>query len=283
MFLSKKLIFGQRFYKINTFGYNINVKQKNTSIPVIEYTDELKDDFSEQKPCKSWRGLYTYYRRDPFYQLCRFFWCRLIGTPVAWTHAKLRFRWRVVNRQVFRQARDSSYFIYGNHTQNFFDASMCKIIAPKDAYVIVNERNIMMPGIGWLARRLGALPIIPDLANTKRFIQAIDQIVADKKPILIYPEAHIWPYYTGIRPFVANSFRYPVKYQVPAFCFTNTYHQRGNKVQIITYVDGPFYPNPELDHQAQIQDLRDRVYAQMVKRSQASTYQKIIYRKKEAK
>lgn len=95
---------------------------------MIEYTDELKDDFSDQKPCKSWRGLYTYYRRDPFYQLCRFFWCRLIGTPVAWTHAKLRFRWRVVNRQAFRQARNSSYFIYGNHTQNFFDASMCKII-----------------------------------------------------------------------------------------------------------------------------------------------------------
>lgn len=259
------------------------MKQEPEPVPVIEYTDELNDDFGNQEPCRRWQKPYTYYRRDPFYKLCRFFWCRLVGTSVAWTHAKFRFRWRVINKKAFRQARKTSYFIYGNHTQEFFDAAMCKIIAPKDAYVIVNERNITMPGIGWLARRLGALPIIPDLTNTKRFVKAIDQIVEDKKPILIYPEAHIWPYYTGIRPFVANSFRYPVKYNVPAFCFTNTYHKRGKKVQIITYVDGPFYPNTELDHQAQIQDLRDRVYAKMVERSQANTYTKIMYRKKEQK
>ncbi len=248
---------------------------------VIEYCDELNDDFSETKSTKSWGRPYTYYRRNPFYKLHHFFWCRMIGTPVAWCHAKFRFRWKIVNKKAFKQVKKSSYFIYGNHTQNFFDAAMCKIIAPKDSYVIVNESNITLPGIGWLARRLGALPILPDMANTKKFIKAIDDIVADKKPILIYPEAHIWPYYTGIRPFVATSFRYPVKYNVPAFCFTNTYHKHKNKIKIVTYVDGPFYPNRELDHKTQIQDLRDRIYAQMVARSQMSTYQKIIYRKKE--
>ena len=248
---------------------------------VIEYSNELTDDFSNDSPYRPWRGLYTYYRRDPFYKLHHFFWCRMLGTPIAWTHAKVRFGWKVINKKAFRLAKKTSYFIYGNHTQNFFDAAMCKVIAPHDAYVIVNERNIMMPGIGWLARRLGALPILPDVENTKRFVRAIDQIVTDKKPILIYPEAHIWPYYTEIRPFVETSFRYPVKYNVPAFCFTNTYHQRGKKVKIITYVDGPFYPNPELDRQTQIKDLRDRIYAQMVARSRENTYQKIIYKKKE--
>ena len=248
---------------------------------IIEYTDELNDDFGNLQPSKAWQGLYTYYRRDPFYKFHHFFWCRVLGTPIAYLHAKVRFGWRVVNKKAFRQAQKTSYFIYGNHTQNFFDAAMCKIIAPKDSYVIVDADNIMLPGVGWLARRLGALPTLPDMANTKRFVRAIDQIVADKKPILIYPEAHIWPYYTGIRPFAATSFRYPVKYNVPAFCFTNTYHQRGKKIKIITYVDGPFYPNPDLDRAAQIQDLRDRIYAQMVTRAQTSTYQKIIYQKKE--
>ena len=247
---------------------------------VIEYSDVLNDEFGNPLPGKPWQGLYTYYRRNPFWRLHRWFWCRLLGKHIAWGHAKIRFKWRVVNRQAFRQVK-TGYFIYGNHTQNFFDAAMPKIIAPKDSYVVVDAKNLTMPGVGWLVRRLGALPLLPDLANNKRLVTAIDQIVADRKPILIYPEAHIWPYYTGIRPFPATSFRYPVKYNVPAFCFTNTYHRRGKKVQIITYVDGPFYPNPDLDRTAAIQDLRDRVYAQMVARSQANTYQKIIYRQKE--
>ena len=248
---------------------------------MIEYSDELQDDFGGLTATKVWQRPYTYYRRNPFYRLHHWFWCRVIGTPVAWLHAKLHFGWRVVNKKAFRQAKKTGYFIYGNHTQNFFDAAMCKIIAPKDSYIIVSAGNLTLPGgLGWLVRRLGALPVLPDLTNTKRFVQAIDQIMADRKPIMIYPEAHIWPYYTGIRPFPATSFRYPVKYQVPAFCVTNTYHQRGKKVRIITYVDGPFYPNPDLDRQAQIQDLRDRIYAQMVTRSQLSTYQHIIYRQK---
>ena len=58
---------------------------------------------------------------------------------------------------------------------------------------------------------------------------AIDQIVADKKTILIYPEAHIWPYYTKIRPFPSTSFRYPIKFNVPSFSITTTYQKVGKR------------------------------------------------------
>lgn len=81
---------------------------------------------------------------------------------------------------------------------------------------------------------------------------------------------------------MSTSFRYPVKYDVPAFCFTNTYHKRKNgKVQIITYIDGPFYPNKEMPSKERIQDLRDRVYNTMVERSKLSDYEFIKYIKKE--
>lgn len=65
---------------------------------------------------------------------------------------------------------------------------------------------------------------------------------------MIYPEAHIWPFYTGIRPFPDTSFRYPVQQKLPVFCLTNTYQRRGKShiPQIVTYLDGPFYPDAEL-------------------------------------
>lgn len=250
---------------------------------VIAYENELTDEFSGAPAVtKPAPRHYCYYRRDWFYRLHHWFWHRILGKPIAWLHAKLRFGWRVVNRQAFKQVKKQGYFIYGNHTQNFFDAAMAKIISPRDAYVLVSPNNLNNPALGFLVRRLGGLPLFNDYAHTKKLITALDQLVADHKPVLIYPEAHIWPYYTGIRPFTAASFRYPVKYQVPAFCFTNTYQKKGKKLRIVTYVDGPFYPNPDLDPAAQRQDLRDRVYAQMVARSQNSNYTKIIYRKKES-
>lgn len=43
---------------------------------------------------------------------------------------------------------------------------------------------------------------------------------------MIYPEAHIWPYYNGIRPFPDTAFAYPVREQVPAVGVVVVYRQR---------------------------------------------------------
>ena len=71
----------------------------------------------------------------------------------------------------------------------------------------------------------------------KNFINAIETHLNRKHPITIYPEAHIWPYYTKIRPFRDVSFRYPIQYKKPTFCMTNTYQSYGknrDKVKIVS-------------------------------------------------
>ena len=104
-----------------------------------------------------------------------------------------------------------------------------------------------------------------------------------KSSITIYPEAHIWPYYTKIRPFKDVSFKYPVQLNVPAFCFTNTYQSYGknnDKIKIVTYIDGPFYSNKELPQKQSQKELRDRIYNCMVERSKNSNIEHIKYIKK---
>ena len=99
--------------------------------------------------------------------------------------------------------------------------------------------------------------------------------------ITIYPEAHIWPYYTKIRPFKSVSFKYPVEMKKPVFCITNTYQKRGkdkDKVRIVSYIDGPFYPDENLETvREQKEDLRNRVYETMVKKSRNSNIEIIKY------
>ena len=96
---------------------------------------------------------------------------------------------------------------------------------------------------------------------------------------MIYPEAHIWPFYTKIRPFADSSFRYPIQYGCPVFCFTNTYQKRrfSKTPRIVTYVDGPFFPNENLDRKEKQADLRNRVYEAMCERSKMNNVELIKY------
>ena len=127
-------------------------------------------------------------------------------------------------------------------------------------------------------------PLPDDKAAYANFTRAIEQRITEGKAVVIYPEAHIWPYYTGIRPFTDTSFHYPVKFNTPVFCFTNTYRKRrfGKKPRIVTCVDGPFFPNEELPQKQRRKDLRDRVYNAMLTRAQASDCVTIQYIKKES-
>ena len=59
------------------------------------------------------------------------------------------------------------------------------------------------------------LPIPDDIDNLKRLKDAIRTLVNKNEVILIYPEAHIWPYYTKIRNFKDVSFTYPAEFNKP--------------------------------------------------------------------
>ena len=86
--------------------------------------------------------------------------------------------------------------------------------------------------------------------------------------ISVYPEAHIWPYYSKIRNFVSTSFKYPVKFNKPVFSFTTTYKERkGRRPKITVYIDGPFYPNKNLNTKKAQEELRNVVYDKMCERA----------------
>ena len=116
----------------------------------------------------------------------------------------------------------------------------------------------------------------------KHFLDEIAKKIEQDKCVMIYPEAHIWPYYTKIRPFTDASFRYPVQLKCPVMCFTNTYQKRkhGQKPRIVTYIDGPFYQDESLKGKARKEALRNQVYDAMVERSKLNTIELAKYIKK---
>jgi len=84
---------------------------------------------------------------------------------------------------------------------------------------------------------------------------------------MIYPEAHIWPYYNGIRPFPDTAFAYPVREQVPAVGVVVVYRQRKLLRFLppcITVVVGePVYPDASLPPRSARRALHQKVYTFM--------------------
>ena len=140
-----------------------------------------------------------------------------------------------------------------------------------------------MPVLGRITPYLGALPLPSNLKAMRNFKEAIHTRIRQGNVMVIYPEAHIWPYYTGIRDFHATSMKYPVELDTPSFAMTTTSRKRrfGNKPRTVTYLDGPFYPDQNLPPRARTQALRDQIYDAMVRRSQENDCEYIRYRKKE--
>jgi 1-acyl-sn-glycerol-3-phosphate acyltransferase len=252
---------------------------------IIYYSDELNDEFAFDtiKPRVIGKD-YVYVYHSLFKKFTRLFWYRIIAFPAAKLYLKLHFHHKMVNREVFKDVKGTAFFMYGNHTHNMCDALIPTMISfPASVYVIVNANNVSMPVLGKITPSLGAIPLPDDRESTKNFLDCIGERVKEKRCITIYPEAHIWPYYTKIRPFPSTSFRYPVQYNVPCVCFTNVYKKRKfSKVpQIVTYADGPFYPDKNLSAKDQREDLRNRVYAAMTERAKLNTAEIIKYVKKE--
>lgn len=252
---------------------------------IIYYNDELNDEFSKAKIVPKLIDEKYRYNHGQLWECVSCFMQNFLSMPIKILYSKIVFKINYIGKEKLKKYKDSGYFVYVNHTQPFADTFIPSLaIFSKRNFFIANPENVSMKFLKNTAELLGAIPI-PTNNNKKaikNFFNAIEKRIKCKNSITIYPEAHIWPYYTKIRPFKAVSFRYPIELNVPVFCMTNTYQRYGkknNRVKIITYIDGPFFPNETLTKKEQRQDLRDKVYNQMVKRSKKSNIEYIKYKK----
>ena len=252
---------------------------------IIYYEDELNDEFSKSSiEPRIIDENYKYVHKNPLWNLCSFVLQNILSVPIKILYAKIKFRIKYIGKEKIKSYRNEGYFIYGNHTQPFADTFIPSIpMYPKRNFLIVNPVNISLKGTGTLVEMLGAMPIPSNKSAMKNFLEAIKQKTNKGYAITIYPEAHIWPYYTKIRPFKDVSFKYPVQLEKPAFCITNTYQSYGKnnkKIKIVSYIDGPFFPNKELTLKEQQKELRNKIYNCMDERSKNSNIEHIKYIKK---
>ncbi len=246
---------------------------------VIYYKDELNDEFSTAKiEAKKIDKNYKY-EHSFLWEACSYLLQNIFSMPIKIGYSKIKFRLKYIGREKLKKYKNTGYFIYANHTQPFADTFIPSVANyPKRNFLIVNPANVSIKYAGHIIEMLGAIPTPDDKTAAKNFLQTIEKRIKQKYSVTIYPEAHIWPYYTKIRPFKDVSFKYPVELNVPVFSLTNTYQSYGkNKIKIVSYIDGPFFAKNELNKKEKQKDLRNIVYKTMQERSKNSNVEYIKY------
>ncbi len=253
----------------------------------IYYSDELNDDFAGgQVNVKKVNKDFKFIHKNPIWRFFAFILYYIIAFPIIWFYEVCILRVKFVNKKALKSLKHTPFFMYGNHT-GVTDAYTPQLIScPRKNYIVVSPATVSIKGIKNIVQMLGAVPVPTELNGFPKFLDAIETL-HKKNNITIYPEAHIWPYYTGVRPFKDVSFKYPAKLNSPVVAFFVAYTKpKGflsflRHANVTVYVSDPIYPNMALPEKERQKALRDAVYNFMVEKSKFSTYEYIKYIKKD--
>lgn len=250
-----------------------------------EEDDPIKTDEQEKKVEVGLPEGYQFIPRNIFVRmyssvLFRIFW--VFGQWYERGYWKAKF----YGKDKLKQARGQGFVLYANHTNPFHDVFGPAIAVDRRIFTIISPVNLKIPGIGKVLPYIGGMPLGKTAEEKRAFNEAVDKRLKQKKCMVIYPEAHVWPYYTGVRKFPAGdrSFKYAVRNELPVYTMTTTYHRRKRGKRDLPrmdiYVDGPFYPEEGLDEDAKRADLAKKAYESMVKWSKKNSYEYFKYKKK---
>jgi 1-acyl-sn-glycerol-3-phosphate acyltransferase len=237
----------------------------------IYYKDYNNDDFAHDIGIK-WKPLpekMKFFHRNPFFSFFGSLLYYFLALPILWLYSKIKFGVKVVGKKKLKRAHIKGYFIYGNHTQEA-DGFLNQVFVsnPRRTYVVCSQDVVCIKGIRNLVMMLGAIPVPARPSEAKKFIDAIEYHHKKGDVIVIFPEAHIWPYTTLIRDFPDASFSYPAQLNAPVVAVCSTYEERKffrhRPPRLVIHVSDPFYPNPALPLGERVHELRESVYNYMV-------------------
>lgn len=240
---------------------------------ILYYRDLLKDDFAGTKiKTQHLDENFRYIHKNFFWRLLSFLIYYLVAIPVLYLTCKIALNVKIVNRKALKAVRKTGYFLYGNHTHimDAFISQVC-ITRPKRTFIIADPDAVSIPGVRNLVMMLGCLPLPSTTGGTRKFLEAIKYHIDKKRVIVVFPEAHIWPFATLIRPFSPASFRYPAKLKVPVVPIVATFEKRKIfrfclKPRMVVTIGEPIFPKVDTDLKETMKDLRDQTYNFMVGR-----------------
>lgn len=240
---------------------------------VIYYKDELNDDFNELENVKrpDVKKSYKYLHTNPLRRLLDGFLYYIFAKPIMGCYCLFHgIRWK--GKENLKLLKHQGAFLYANHVaiSDVFKFQSL-IIHFKKVNIIGYSDASSIPVARSLVKAFGYLPIPYDPDNMIKLKEAAITLTKKRKQyVLIFPEAHIWPYYTKIRPFKSVSFHYPAEANLPVVPIVTIWRKShfSKKPRQLVIFGRPIYPEEGKTISENKQYLRDKCYEAMVKIAQ---------------
>ena len=219
----------------------------------IYWSDELNDDFDEvglKRPPVP-EG-YKYKRKNVLIIFFGAILYHLIAKPILAIYCFFKGI-RVKNKKNLKALKGQGAYIYSNHTAitDVFKFQCFVFFFGRRVNILGYSDSLSMPVVRTIVKMLGYLPVPlkGDMKNLLALSEACDYYVKKKQHILIYPEAHIWPYYTKIRNFQSGSFNYPARFMSPVVPAVTIWRKPkiGKKPKQTIVFGTPIFPKEELN------------------------------------
>lgn len=251
----------------------------------VYYEDELNDDFEKTNLKRVEIPEDFNYNKGKVYRFFSNAFYFGIAIPILYliTHC---YGIKIKGKENLKKLNGENCFFYSNHT-SFLDVLdiQTRVSPGRRTDILGYSDSLSNKFLGAITQFLGYMPI-PDSPKTfRKFQKALEERVTKlNHNIIIYPEAHIWPFYTDIRPFISTSFKYPAKLNRPIVPVTACYRKSkiSKRAKITLYISEPIYPQEYLSVNENKEFLRDECYKEMKRVTQKySTYKYVNYVKKE--
>lgn len=230
-------------------------KENNKPKKIIYYKDELNDDFAGTKiNTKPIDKNFKYIKKSFIWKFFSWVIYYLIAVPIVAFYCFVIRGVKIKNKKAVKRAkkgRKEGIFFYCNHTYILDPFNVNMVSMPYRNQILASADTFSIKGLKTIVQMLGAIPVPKDIATLRKFNNAIEYNIKHKKNIAVYPEAHIWPYYTGVRPFRDASFSYPVNLNAPVVAIFTAYSKptglfkKLRKTNMTLIVSDPIYPDPE--------------------------------------
>lgn len=262
--------------------------KKKKEKKIIYFSDELNNDFAGTniKTCRIDES-FKYIHNGFLWRIISWILYYVIAFPIVFVYERIILGVKFVNNGELKKYKRRGCYLYGNHT-GFYDAFTPNLVAfPHRNNILVGADTVSIKGLRNIVQMMGAVPLADGYEAKKNFLGCLEHLNERGENVTVYPEAHIWHYYNGVRPFGDGSFYYPVKFGAPVFAFFTVYTKpKGflscfRHANMTVYVSDPIFPKEGLSAQEQMKDLRDKVYAFMVEKSKLSDYEVIKYVRKD--
>lgn len=190
------------------------------------FYDEQNDDFFSGK---NYDGIidhkYKYISTHILKQAFDFVLYYFVAFPILWAFLRI-CGVQIKDKKNIKALKSQGFFVFGNHT-NPIDAFVVQVAItfPKRTYIVCQSNTQKIPFLKHLTKSLGALPIGQTFLAQKNFDKATKHVLAKKSAIVVFPEAHIWPHYTGVRPLNFSSFKLASKNKMPIVPIAVTYRK----------------------------------------------------------